>query len=487
MAPVLSVLFCLASGFVFISLAWSRAPLLADFLLRLSLAGGFGLGIFSVVFFLARVSGVTNLLPIDIGIVLLLLVAQLLFRKKSDSQSPVVAQDAAIYPAWFRSALTASFAMAVAAALYAAILRTLAHPHGDGWDAFSIWNLHARFLGHPGPGWRDGFTSLIPWSHPDYPLLTPAATAHFWSYLGRDAVFVPAAIGVVFIFATAGVLFGALSALRGPTQAILATIALLATPAFIEQGTAQYADVPLSFFLLSTVALLGLRERRTAQSNNAGLLVLSGIAAGFAAWTKNEGLLFVLAIVLARALASFFPSRNGFAAARYPKDLWQSSAPLFAGLVPVLIVVAYFKHALAAPGDLFTQPGTILHKLLSPGRYWAIIQWYGKGFLRFGRWLFIPGTLLLAGLHFAADGGNRPLQQPALRTSVLALILTLAGYFAVYLITPYDIYWHLRFSLNRLFLQLWPSAIFLFFSAIPAPVSARREVKSQGVPSAIVP
>jgi hypothetical protein len=49
------------------------------------------------------------------------------------------------------------------------------------------------------------------------------------------------------------------------------------------------------------------------------------------------------------------------------------------------------------------------------------------------------------------------------------LILTLAGYFAVYLITPYDIYWHLRFSLTRLFLQLWPSMIFLFFLAVELP------------------
>ena len=48
-------------------------------------------------------------------------------------------------------------------------------------------------------------------------------------------------------------------------------------------------------------------------------------------------------------------------------------------------------------------------------------------------------------------------------TPTLTLVLTLAGYFAIYIITPRDLYWHLRFSLNRLFLQIWPSAIFLFF------------------------
>ena len=37
---------------------------------------------------------------------------------------------------------------------------------------------------------------------------------------------------------------------------------------------------------------------------------------------------------------------------------------------------------------------------------------------------------------------------PAIRASALALALTLGGYFLIYLITPYDIYWHLRFSLK---------------------------------------
>jgi len=58
---------------------------------------------------------------------------------------------------------------------------------------------------------------------------------------------------------------------------------------------------------------------------------------------------------------------------------------------------------------------------------------------------------------------------------VLAIVLTLAGDFAVYVITPYDIYWHLRFSLNRLFLQLWPSAIFLFFMMVRTPEQALAE------------
>ncbi|HYA98054.1 MAG TPA: hypothetical protein VEH49_08165, partial [Methylomirabilota bacterium] len=71
-------------------------------------------------------------------------------------------------------------------------------------------------------------------------------------------------------------------------------------------------------------------------------------------------------------------------------------------------------------------------------------------------------TVLLAGLYLAVGKEYRG-HQPGFRAGYVALVLTLAGYFAVYLITPLDLNWHLRFSLGRLFLQVWPSALFLFF------------------------
>jgi len=67
---------------------------------------------------------------------------------------------------------------------------------------------------------------------------------------------------------------------------------------------------------------------------------------------------------------------------------------------------------------------------------------------------------------------------PGPRASRIALTLTLAGYFLIYLITPYDLYWHLRFSLNRLFLQLWPAVIFLFFLRNPVLDPSPPEVES---------
>jgi putative copper export protein len=47
--------------------------------------------------------------------------------------------------------------------------------------------------------------------------------------------------------------------------------------------------------------------------------------------------------------------------------------------------------------------------------------------------------------------------------SIIVLLLMLSGYFMVYIITPHDLNWHLNTSLERLFLQLLPSVIFIFF------------------------
>jgi hypothetical protein len=481
MALVLAGLICFWSGFALVSLCWPRGRwCAADILLRICLSAGYGIGIFSVVFYLSLVcfslvSAFRNLLVVDAVVFAVLVVALRLQSRMGWAKSAAVSpRDEESWPAWFQRTLTAAFVIVLLVALYFAVMRTLAFPQGEGWDAFAIWNLHARFLFIGGDHWRDGFTSMVGGSHPDYPLLLPAAIAHFWACLGGDDPRVPAVIGMVFTWATVGALYAALSTLRSRVQAMMGAIALLSTPFFTEQGTAQYADVPLSFFFLSAVVLLCLFDVKPAATpalGRSGQLVLAGLAAGLAAWTKNEGLLFLVAIVAARLVILIRAARTARDATpgdtRQTKNaLWAGLVPLLAALVPGLLLVAYYKHSIGIPGDLFSDPATALPKLLDPARYWAIIAGYGKGLFRFGRWLWVPGTLLMLGLSIASGRDARFTRQPGFRTSLLALALTLAGYFAVFLITPYDIHWHLRFSLVRLFLQLWPSAVFLVFLSL---------------------
>src|SRR5579871_390942 len=501
MGIALAVILCLGAGFALVSIGWCRGlPSSSDLVLRGSLAVGFRLGIFSCVFFFLRLLGIGHFIAVDGAVLGVLLIVYFISRQCgsvrplgpqrgplaeaggtatavpfSSVPSPSMVKDvdgtsesvrfsntSGYDTNWrrFQRLLTVAFLMALCVALYAAIMHALAYPEGDGWDSFAIWNLRARFLFCGGnEHWRDGFTQLLPWSHPDYPLLLPASIAHFWIFLGRDAAAVPAVIGFAFTFSTVGMLYAALAILRGRTRAKLAALMLLATPAFITLGTSQYVDVPLGFFLLGAVVLLALQRERG--SGLRGLAILAGISAGFAAWTKNEGLLFAEALILVSVLDVV---RRKYTTASRRELAW-----LLAGSLPLLLLVLSYKHWITGPGDLFSSPAVMLERLEQLTRYGIVAKWFAKDLLRFGGWFLVPGSVLLVALYFLKRRNTVGVQKFAHSRSIVALLITLAGYFAIYLITPRDLYWHLRFSLDRLFLQLWPSAIFFTFLTMTEP------------------
>jgi len=475
MTFALTIISCLAAGYLIVALGWPRpAKRFSELLLRASLSVGYGLGLFSLLFFLARVLGISHLVAIDVVVLAMLCAAFLLIRTRIlAAQSPVRSDENVRLPRWLDRCLTVSFTCAICGGLYSAILRSIAHPHGEGWDAFAIWNLHARFLFRGGEHWRDGLSPLIPWSHPDYPLLLPAAVAHFWSILGHEDTAVPALISLCFTLGTVGLLSSSLTILRGRTFGMLGGLALLSTPFFIEQGSSQYADVPLAYFFLAAMVLLHLHRRRLTESSDSlgQLLVLCGMAAGCAVWTKNEGLLFLSAMLVARVLVRIgwtFVLSTGMVTQRNRAETWADLLKFAVGVAPFFLLVVWFRHSIAFSSELFSNQGTMLQRILDPSRYGAIVKWFAKEFLRFGEWWLIPGTVLLIVLYFLGDTDGVDRRSGVdIRSSVWTLTLTLAGYFAIYMITPYDLYWHLRFSLNRLFLQLWPCAIFLFFLASP--------------------
>lgn len=455
MAGAIAGMLCLATGFLMVALGLWRGNLgRSDLLLRISLAAGFGLAIFSIVYFLARLSGFLFLWRIDCAVGAVLVFSWVLFRRSSAAPVP----DSDVEKHQSARLLMVGGVIACVAAIYSAVLFAFGRPYGSGWDSFAIWNLHARFLYRGGLHWRDGFSALIPWSHPDYPLLLPAAIAHFWTVLGRETPAVPVVLGLTFTFSTVGLLFSGLDLLASRTCALLGAMALLCTPFFIDLGTWQYADVPLSFYILATFVLLHLHDG-LAGAEIRGTLALAGVAAGFAAWTKNEGVLFLCAVLLTRMWLSARQSSPG-------KGPLFQIAPMLLALAPIFALVLYFKHSIAPPGDLFSDAATMLHKLRDPSRYWAVIKWYGKELFRFGHWLLIPIPIVMLVLYFILKSKIVKRAKPSVQASGVALGMTLAGYFLIYLITPHDIYWHLRFSLSRLLIQVWPSAIFLFFVGV---------------------
>lgn len=336
------------------------------------------------------------------------------------------------------------------------LLATVKYSHGT-WDAWAIWNLRARFLFSGGSLGRT-FSPLLAWSHPDYPVLVPGLVARSWQQLGVASPVAPMLVAALFTAATVGVLGTGLAALRHRTAGAVASLLLLGTPAFLVYGSSQVADIPLAYFMVATVVLMQLARAWPMRQHS--LVVLAGCTAGMAAWTKNEGVLF-LAIVAVVSVAETM-------ARPVP---WRQWIRWVLGVGPWLMLLAYFKIRWAPPNDLIALPvlQRTVHQLGQPERYWFLLRAFARETVGFGGWRFSAVLLLVVGAAASLAAGNRWLDNRVAHGMNLVMSAMLAGHFFIFLLDPYDLAWHVGTALNRLFLQLWPTLLFLFFLQISFP------------------
>jgi hypothetical protein len=420
-------------------------------LLKLSLGVGAGLGISSILYFfiLSFAPGAISMGPIQV--VLLAVLSLLIFLRERKEKWQL---------AWPRlptlSRLQSIFLIAVIAALIFSSLtfvnRTEARPQG-AFDAWSIWNRAARFIYRDPENWRATLSPELYWgTHPDYPLLVPLNVAWGWETLGTETPRIPMLQSGFFFIACIGLMFAAVGLARSTVQASLAALALMGAPVFLSAAPGLISDVPVTFFIFAASVLMYFYfvYRKPA------LLMLAGFMAGLAAWTKNEGLLFVAASTFALLLVS-------------RKNILRDLPPYFAGLALPIAVVLYFKIALAPPGDLFTDGAAQMAARLSdPARYWVLLKALLMQLPSFGSWpagILIPLAVYALILRF-----DLPSQPPeGLRVVLAVLLFQFLGYCLIYVMSPHDLAWHLATSLTRILLQIYPTAIFLFFCAVPEP------------------
>ena len=355
--------------------------------------------------------------------------------------------------------LSLVFLVALSAAA-AAFFATLGQqPHGQ-WDAWMNWDLRARMFFRSGAEWRAAFSSTFPWSHPDYPVLVPSLVARSWLYAGMETLRGPTLVAATFTFGTVALLVAAVAALRSTSQGLLAGLVLLSTPFFILHGTSLYADVPLGLFFLATTVCLALDARYGGTTNR--FAVLAGVAAGLAMWTKNEGLLFTLAV---GAAMLFSGTREGWSGAR------RRLGAFGAGLLPMLLLVAAFKIGFAPKNDLLSTLSLerTLGRLTAPERYLLVLREYLSHVLAFGKNGFGSAVWVLIAYLLGLGLSPAEVRRSWVRGAITAFVLLLAGHFMVFVSMADELPRLLESSLDRLLLQLWPSALFLFFMVVRTP------------------
>lgn len=335
-------------------------------------------------------------------------------------------------------------------ALVAVILRVSRfwwHESSGSWDAWSYWNCRALGIFRSGAEWKVLLGADAPFA--DYPMLLPSFLAGNWKLLKEDPILLPRIVSVVFGGGLSALLFCALAQLKGLREARLGLLMILATQTIVRWFAAQTADGPYVFFLLSSVisaAFYSVYQRP-------GFAFLAGLLAGFASFTKNEGLLF-LGLVICVAAGWIWQHRQ---------EAETKAIKLFLVGAAVPASMAIFTKITGAHDYLADYPAALFADRTIADVIKLII-FYGSDF---GHWVWNP--LPLFAVFVLISGWQiSPRLKPLATTLLLSCCLTLGAYSMVYL-SRLPSYQDIEHNLDRLTSHLLPILTFLIFLVLRRP------------------
>jgi hypothetical protein len=333
-----------------------------------------------------------------------------------------------------------------------------ASPHGE-WDAWAIWNHKARFLLRDTAHWTDML--VIEWSNPSHPLLVSLSVARLWAYAGNETTLVPAMFGLVWSAGIVAAVMGALDTRH--RRAWIAGCVVVAPGAFPQLAAAQTADLAIALFLVVTLVMLRtiVLASADARGTRSGLL-LAGLVASAAAWTKNEGLLLIGVSTLV-VVSLMLRGRRPLALAWW-----------LGGAAPLVLVVVWLKLVIAPMGPEYMSemagPAGLMERALDPAQHALIARLTGWHWVSWGG-PFAGGALLLT-IAAAASALFTRAGEPV-RVMLLVVVAMFAGYYTMWVLSPLDTPWLIGTTFDRLLMQLWPSLVLVAFSAAPWTRDAR--------------
>ncbi len=340
-----------------------------------------------------------------------------------------------------------------------------------GWDARFFWNVKASFYFRDPALWKNMFSPILSWTHQDYPLMLPGSVAWGWNWWGKEALIWPAVVSLVFILSLAVLIVWYLVSYSRAWSAWIGAAFFFTLTLYAYWAVNQYADVPLTFFMTAAGVLLVM----AFNTKDNALFFMSGWMAGMTAWTKNEGLFFVVEIMLIALLAQGRwqgrerqgNTKNGFL------HLIQGAAlPCFAVLI--------LKMFLGKTGDYVGSSRSLSDYFALLFNHQENTRFILVSFRSFlfnqaiwcGLWLFffaaVPSHFILC----------RHKTQPY--SWILSLLTgsVLAGYFIVLHLSPHDVRWQISTALARLLLHPGVLALIFTFETFSPPTFCRPDIDS---------
>ena len=464
MIPAVVPILVAVAGFL---LVWSLASLSRHgrqnvLLMAIAYAPGAGFGLLSVSWFLATFWRLPHAALLGLtSLVVAAGVGGLLARWKSQGNGGRAMKTEATDLEWSSFWWPVAMLAASSAALITTFVIWLSERPYGVWDAVALWTGRSLLLYRAGTASGDVLYRLPKTAHPDYPLLLPAANSAQYSLGQNEALMVPQVTSLLFLLGLGAMVFLAVRRLRTPWLAALALAWLWSTPSVLNRGVSQCADIPLAYlFLGSAIGMASLFERPGEPRSSRLPPILTGLFLGLLLWVKIEGevlALLIIGITPVFALSVRAQGSNGLS----PRDV----AGLVLGLIPGVTADVLFRQYWAPLTEIskFVGPG-FLDRLVDPGRWAAVMGTLFEEISPFGRtdrWGLVWIGLALLLLIF---GRKRNLTRDSALV-YLGMLLAIAGvaWVSVYILTPYNLSWHLRSSFERLLLQLFPAFLVFVF------------------------
>ncbi|TXT57290.1 MAG: conserved membrane protein of unknown function [Promethearchaeota archaeon] len=312
------------------------------------------------------------------------------------------------------------------------------------WDTLCFWDGKAKYI------FFEGDFSFIDWEIPnlDYPLLVSLNLTYIYSILGQYHYFSKICFIFFFLFLIL-FLYSSLKSLglsRTYTFLFITLISLV--PKIFDLSRTAYGDMPLTFFYtISTILLYCFFKTKKSV-----YVLLSYILMGFMAWTKNEG----LALLVINTFV--FLLYNIILGAKKEIPLKSSLKNLGLFFPGYLIYLPWFVFARVHRfKDDYTSNLSELFDLNQVFNDLTEIFFYitHSSLTLFIVWIAFISIFLL---------NIRGIFNKESAFLILMIIFHFLVYLAIYIISPFNLTWHLRTSLSRELSHIIP--IFGFLDGI---------------------
>ena len=318
-----------------------------------------------------------------------------------------------------------------------------------GWDAWSTWNLKARFLFLGGENWQGLFDPILWRSSPHYPLLLPLINVWGWSFFEQPDYHVPVFTSFVFAFLSVGLLFASLKKFTGTLWSLLCSLVLLTLPYVVKIALSQYCDSLVGFLLFTSLLCLISAKKE----NNRGYILLAGLFVGFLSFAKNESL--VAAVILCGLCIPYFLWKNRNEGKKKTLTLFFVTA-FIAFLPTITFYVFYAPRSLTVINGLVSKTDPVTWY-----RFKVILSFYLTE-LSHWNWNGLWIVLILGVLFSFKRSVNKTLV--IIPAFLLLYWLVISCYY--FINTYFQIEWWMQVSLHRIAFSTLPVLFFWSFSVV---------------------